>query len=93
MAAGQPLDGSLDLTGDAPAVVLAGAAPALGDEANAIRVEYRFAPQASPAFVLEAVAVAFRGAFDARYRGAPPVDMSEIEAALGGEAMLLGPYD
>ena len=66
----------------------------LGDEANPLRVEYGFAPQDPlPAFVAEAVAVAFRGAFDARHRGAPPVDMSEIEAALGGEAMLLGPYD
>ena len=40
-----------------------------------------------------AVALAFQGAFDSRYRGAPPMPLGRIEDALAGEAELLGPYD
>lgn len=86
------LAATLDLGGDAPSMVLSAPVPSLGDAADPLRVQYEFAPE-TPQFVVDAVAVAFRGAFDARYRGALPLDSAQIEAALNGEAMPLGPYD
>ena len=84
------LAATLDLGGDAPSMVLSAPVPSLGDAA--LRVQYEFLPEA-PQFVVDAVALAFRGAFDVRYRGALPLDSAQIEAALNGEAVLLGPYD
>lgn len=97
------VDAALDLTGDAPAAVLAEDAPSLADLANPLRAAYQFDPQAPlatmsgwppmPPLVVGAVAFAFRGAFDARYRGAPPLPTEQIEELLAGESVLLGPYD
>ena len=86
------LAAALDLSGDAPSVVLSAPVPPLGDAANPLRVQYEFVPEV-PQIVVDAVALAFRGAFDARYRGALPLDSAQIEAALTGEALRLGPYD
>ena len=86
------LAATLDLSGDAPAMALSAPGPPLGDAANPLRAQYRFVPEV-PQFVLDAVALAFRGAFDVRYRGALPLDSAQIDATLNGEALLLGPYD
>ena len=86
------LAATLDLSGDAPSVVLSAPVPPLGGAANPLRVQYEFVPSV-PQIVVDAVALAFRGAFDVRYRGALPLDPARIEAALNGEALLLGPYD
>ena len=91
------LAAALDLSGDAPAAVLGADAPSLADTAdvaNPLRAEYRFTAQSPlPQTVLEALATAFRSAFDARYRGMAPLPEAQIAALLAGEAALVGPYD
>ena len=88
------LDASLDLSGDAPAVVPSEAVPQLFEAvALPLRCQYLFDPGPLPQHVVEAVAVAFQGVFDSRYRGAPPLPLDRIEDALAGDAELLGPYD
>lgn len=94
LAGGATLAALLDLTGDTPAMVLSDAVPPLDDVANPLRIEYRFVPQSPlPQAVADAVALAFRSAFDVRYRGGLPVPSAQIETMLAGEAAMLGPYD
>ena len=91
---------TLDLSADAPAAVLGADAPlgSLADDvAHPLHVQYEFRPadplHPLPQPVVEAVALAFRGAFDSRYRGGMPVRDADVEALLAGEGELLGPYD
>lgn len=83
----------LDASGALPAVVVD--APPLDPQvACPLRAAYRFEAAAPlPPVVVEAVSVAFRGIFDMRYRGGPPVTAALVETALGPAAALLGPYD